>query len=126
MSTVLTQGNYPGDWLKEEFSRNYCREEGVIASGQTLVSGQVVAIVTATGEYTAYDDDGSGGAEAAAGVLYFDVDAASAAKPGVILRRGPAVVSKAGLTWGSANDSTDITHGLADLLALGIVAREGV
>lgn len=41
------------------------------------------------------------------------------------LVRGPAVVGKGGLNWGTS-DSTGITAGLADLLALNIVAREGV
>lgn len=42
-----------------------------------------------------------------------------------VLVRGPATVSKSGLNWGTS-DGTGITAGLADLLALGIVAREGV
>jgi hypothetical protein len=64
-------------------------------------------------------------------VLLFAVDASATGKnadtPGVMLARGPATISKAGLTW-KANESAvdDIPEGLADLLALGIVAREGV
>ena len=42
-----------------------------------------------------------------------------------MLSRGPATISKAGLDWGDS-DSTGITAGLVDLLALLIVAREGV
>jgi len=41
------------------------------------------------------------------------------------LVRGPAVIIKPGLNWG-VSDAPGITAGLADLLALGIVAREGV
>lgn len=118
----LDQPNYLGDWLKAEFEPpNYCREEITVKSGQNLVSGQVVAVDT--GEYVAFEDDT---ATPAAGILINAVDATSAAKPGVILKRGPAIVSKAGLTWHTDNDDTDKANGLADLLALGIVAREGV
>lgn len=125
--SALTQGNTLGDWLVNEFGApDYCREEVTITSGQNLVSGTVVAKVTATGNYVAFDDDSSGGVEVAAGILLYDVDATSAAKTGVIVARGPAVVSKAGLTWESSNDATEKGHGLADLLTLGIVAREGV
>lgn len=119
---ALTQGNYPGDWLIEEFGApSHCREEITVKAGQNLVSGQVLAADGA--EYVAFEDDT---ATPAVGILVYDVDATSAAKGGVMLKRGPATVSKGGLTWHTDNDSTDITNGLADLLALGIVAREGV
>jgi hypothetical protein len=124
----LTQGNTQGDWLLAEFGApNHCREEVTIASGQNLVSGQIVAKITSGGKYSAYDDDASStGEEIAAGILLADVDATDGDKPGVIIARGPVTVVKSGLTWGSANDATDVTHGYADLLTLGIVAREGV
>jgi hypothetical protein len=121
---ALTEGNYPGDWLIEEFSPQHCHEEVTIKSGEDLVSGQVMALdVGGDGSWVAFEDDTD---TPAAGILLTDVDASAAAKKGVIIARGPATVSKAGLTWAAANDATDITNGLADLLALGIVAREGV
>jgi hypothetical protein len=119
---ALTEGKYPGDWLIDEFGApNHCREEVTVKSGQNLVSGQVIAADGA--EVVAFEDDT---ATPATGIMVYAVDATSAAKPGVAIKRGPAVVSKAGLTWHTDNDATDKTNGLADLLALGIVAREGV
>lgn len=124
--SALTQGNTLGDWLINEFGApDYCREEGILNTGQNLKSGTVVALGTT--KYSAYiDDDGTYGDLSKVGILCGDVDATSADKACVVLRRGPATVSKAGLTWHADNDSTEITEGLAGLLAVGIVAREGV
>lgn len=119
---ALTEGNYPGDFLINEYGApDYCREEVTVKLGQNLVAGQVIAADGA--EVVAFEDDT---ATPATGILLEAVDATSAAKVGVAIKRGPATVSKAGLTWHADNDSADITNGLADLLALGIVAREGV
>lgn len=125
--SVLTEGNYLGDWLLDEFGApNFCREEVTIVSGQNLKTGTVLGKITASGKYAAYDNTASDGRETAAGVLIGDVDASGGDKKGVALLRGPAVISKAGLTWHANNDAAAKTAGLADLLALNIVAREGV
>ena len=122
---ALSQGNYQGDWLLHEFGApNHCRKEITIKSGEDLVSGQVVAVdVGGDGSYVAFEDDTD---TPAAGILLNDCDASAAAKTATIIVRGPCTVSKGGLTWAAANDATDILNGLADLLALGIVAVEGV
>jgi len=121
-----TEGNYLGDWLLDEFGApNYAREEVIILSGQNLKTGTVLGKVTASGKYVAYDNTASDGRETAAGVLIGDTDASSADKKAVALVRGPAVISKAGLTWHANNDGAAKTAGLADLLVLDIVAREG-
>lgn len=120
-----TEGNYPGDFLIAEFGApNYCREVVTLKAGENLAAGTVLAVdVGGDGSYVAFEDDTD---TPAAGILLEAVDASLAAKPAVAIVRGPATVSKAGLTWHTDNDATDIANGLADLLALGIVAREGV
>lgn len=51
-----------------------------IASGEgELDAGTVLGIVTASGEYAAYDDDASDGTQTAVAILAIDVDATSAA-----------------------------------------------
>jgi hypothetical protein len=130
-----TEGNYPGDWLIDEFGApNHCREEITVLSGQNLVSGAVVAKRNDggnAGKVVEYEGDGANATDVAVGILLHAVDAsatgANADSPGVIIARGPVTVGKAGLTW-KANESAvdDIPEALADLLALGIVAREGV
>lgn len=119
----LDQGPVIGDFLKEElFTPDYCREPVTIASGQNLVAGAVLGKITVGGAYAAFDNDAGTGIETAAGILLYPVDASGGALPGLILARGPAVVSKGGLTWAAANDADDILAGLAELLTLGIVA----
>ena len=123
--SVLTEINTLGDWLLyEEHPPSLCREEGTLASGQNLVSGTVLSLGSG-GTWSAFiDDDGTFGT--AEGILIHSVDATSGALPCVVLVRGPAIVSKSGLTWHADNDATEEGIGLAALLALGIVAREGV
>lgn len=123
----LAEGKRLGDWLLNEFgSPDHCREEGVLASGQNLASGTVVALGAGT-TYSAYiDDDGTYGDLTKAGILLNAVNASSGALPCVVLRRGPATVNQDQLTWHADNDSTEITEGLAGLLSLGIVCRRGV
>ena len=131
---ALTEGNYLGDWLIEEFGApSHCREEVVVLAGQKLVSGAVVARrddgANAT-KIVEYEGDGANGTAVAVGVLLSSVDASAtgtnADTPGVILARGPATISKAGLTWKANEAADDKAEAYADLLALGIVAREGV
>lgn len=109
-----------------ELPGHQSRENVTIASGQDLAFGTVVGKITADGTYKAYDDDNNDGSEAAAGVLVGEaVDASSAAKAGVIIVKD-AELNPDLLVWASTNDSTDITNGKADLLALGIKLRTGV
>lgn len=122
---ALTEGNYPGDFLISEFGApNHCRAEITVKVGEDLAAGTVLALdVGGDGSYVAFEDDTD---TPACAILLNAVDASLAAKAAVAIVRGPCTVSKAGLTWHADNDATDITNGLADLLALGIVAVEGV
>ena len=66
-----TQDNNVGDWLKgeEEIPQLYSREVVTLLAGSgTLVSGQVLGKVTATGKFIPLDADGSSG-EPAGGIL---------------------------------------------------------
>jgi len=130
-----TEGNYPGDWLIDElFAPNYCREEVTVLSGQKLASGAVVAKRddgANAGKVVEYEGDGSNATATAVGILIHAVDAsatgANADTPGVMLSCGPAVVSKAGLTWKTGESTTDdIPEAYVDLKALGIHFVEGV
>ncbi len=117
---ALTEAQYPSDWLKYEVNPSYTRKEVTIVSGQNLVSGQVLA--ASTTKFTAFEDDT---ATPATGILVYPVDASAGDKAGVMLFRGPALINPLELTWHTDNDATDITNGLADLLALGIAEQEG-
>jgi hypothetical protein len=123
--SAKTERTYIPDWLLDEFGApNYCREEKILASGQNLASGSVIASGSGATVSAFVHDDGTYGT--ASGILLEAVNAASGALPCVCLMRGPAVVSKAKLFLHADNDSTEIAIALAALLVLGIVAREGV
>lgn len=116
----LDQPQVVGDWLKKElFPPDYCRVAGQVKNGEAAMPSGAVVSLDGT-DYVHYDQDSND----AKGILIYPVDASLAAKPCVVLVRGPAIVSKGGLTWAAANDAGEITEGLGDLLALGIVARD--
>jgi len=123
--SAKSERTYIPDWLLDEFGApNYCREEKTLASGQNLASGSVIASGAGATVSAFIDDDGTYGT--ASGILLEAVNAGSGALPCVCLMRGPAVVSKAKLFMHADNDAAEILKGLASLLLLGIVARQGV
>ena len=121
--TTYTENNRVSDWLKYELNPDFCREQVTIVSGQNLKSGTVLGKITASGKMTAYDDDNGDGSSTAVGILLYDVDATSADKKGVMIARGPAIISSESLVWAGTNDAGDKTAGLADLAALNFIVR---
>lgn len=114
------------DWLKSEGESSRSRDTAIIASGSgKLVSGTVLAKVTASGKYVPAAASGSDGSQTAAAILVFPVDATSADAKAVIVSRH-AVVSHAGLTYGaSINDATKRAAANGQLGATGIIVRQG-
>jgi len=123
--TVLTQPATMGDVLKYEVNPNYTREIVPLLLGTAYPVGSVLGRVTLSGKYTLSPDTGSNGAEAALGVLLYAVDTTLGDAVGIILVRGPAIVSRAALAYdGSVDDSPKIAAKLGQLAALGIIARD--
>ncbi|SFV06057.1 Bacteriophage lambda head decoration protein D [Methylobacterium sp. 174MFSha1.1] len=114
------------DWLKSEDGSYRSRDTAIIASGSgKLVSGAVLAKVTATGKYVPAAASGADGSQTAVAVLLFPVDATSADAKAVIVSRH-AVASHAGLTYGATiNDATKRAAANAQLAAVGIIVRQG-
>ena len=70
---------------------------------------------------------GSDGAQTATAVLLYSVDATLADAMGIVVARGPAIVSRAGLAYdATVDDAAKITTKIGQLAAAGIVARDGV
>jgi hypothetical protein len=111
----------PLEFLVTEANGSISRERVTIAAAApAMVAGTVVARLSG-GEWTLYNNAGSGGAEVAAGILAYDApDLAVTQQTTVIVRH--AEVKAAGLNWG-ANDAAGITAGTADLAALQILLR---
>jgi len=124
---VLTQPPSIGDVLKFEVNPNYSRETVTLLQGMPYPVGSVLGRITASGKYKLATAAGADGAETATAVLLYAVDATLADAIGVVVARGPAIVSRAGLAYdGSVDDAAKITTKLGQLAAVGIIARDGV
>ncbi len=122
---VLTQPPSMGDALKYELNANYTRETVTLAAGTEYPAGAVLGRNTVSGQYTFASHGGSDGAETAAGILLYPVDTRLAAATGIVLARGPAILSRDALFYdGSVDDAAKIAAKHAELTALGIVIRD--
>jgi hypothetical protein len=117
-----------GDLLKYELNANYCRETVTLKSGTNYALGSVLGKITVTGKYRLSPNaevTGDEGAETAAAVLIEAVDATDADKIGLVILRGPAILSKAALVFdGSVDDDTKTATKHNQLAAAGLVPRD--
>jgi hypothetical protein len=123
--TVLHQPATMGGVLKYEVNPNFTRETVTLLAGTNYPVGAVLGRITASGKYKLATSGGSDGAQTAAAVLLYAVDATGADAIGVVVVRGPAIVSKAALVFDATVDDTPKTatmHG--QLASLGIVPRD--
>ena len=120
--TKLTEGSHAGEFLVSEANGSRSRDAVVVVSGQNLVAGAIVGVVTASGKIAEYDNAAVDGTEVAAGVLFEAVDASAADANGVVVLRD-AEINLSEVTWKSGASQGDIDAGVADMLALGIVTR---
>ena len=116
-------------YLVSEANGTRSREVVTIAQGQNLLPGAVLGKVAAAGKYVAVDPaNGSGeggtpdGSQTAVAVLFAAVDTTAAEKPGVITARDAEVAAHA-LAWPAGTTEPQKTAALAQLAAVGIVAR---
>lgn len=122
---VLTQPPSMGDLLKYELNPNYTRESVTLLAGTNYPLGAVLGVVTASGKYTLSPATGTDGSEVAVAVLIEAVDASSADATGLVLIRGPALLSKAALVVdASVDDAAKLATKHAELVALGLVPRD--
>jgi hypothetical protein len=123
--TVLTQPPTMGDALKYEVNPNYTRETVTLLAGTAYPVGSVLGRITASGKYKLATSGGTDGAQTAAAVLLYAVDATLSDAEGIIVARGPAIVSRAALTYdASVDDAAKITTKIGQLASLGIIARQ--
>lgn len=115
---TLTEGKHDGEFIGElALGPGYHIDNVTVLSGQNLVAGAVVGIVTASGKVVAYDNAGTDdGRRTAAGILFAPVNASGGDAAGRVLRRGPAMVNKNDLTWAAGVDATEQAAALAQLL----------
>jgi len=123
--SVLTQSPTMGDVLKYEVNPNYTRETVTLLAGTAYPVGAVLGRITASGKYKLATSGGSDGAQTAAAVLLYATDATLADAVGVVILRGPAIVSRASLAYdATVDDGAKITTKLGQLAALGLLPRD--
>lgn len=124
-----------GDFLKHEYSRDYCREVVSLApSADGYAIGSVLGKNTSTGQYSlsptttiteSVTDET--GAQIALAVLLQDIPANESATEAVIIARGPVIVADSSLLLASDVDTdTEKQTKYAQLASVGIVVREQV
>lgn len=125
---VLTKTPTLGDLLKFELNANYCRETVTLKAGTNYPLGAVLGKITASGKYRlspAAEVTGDEGAETAVAVLLEADDATAADRTGLIVARGPVIVSQAALVFdASVDDATKTAAKHLQLAAAGLVARQ--
>ena len=124
---VLTEPPSMGDVLKYEVNPTYTREVITLLIGTNYPCGAVLGRITASGKYALSAATGADGAQVAVAVLLYPVNAILADAVGIVVARGPSIVSRAGLAYeGTVNDAAKITAKISQLAAVGIIARDGV
>jgi len=124
---VLTEPPSMGDVLKYEVNPNYTREVVTLLAGSAYPVGAVLGRITASGKYKLATSGGTDGAQTASAVLLYGVDATLADAVGIVVARGPAIVSRAGLAYdATVDDAAKITTKIGQLAAVGIIARDSV
>ena len=123
----LSESNYLGDLLKYEAPNLFSRESITVAAGANLSLGTVLGRITASGKYTLSPATGADGSQTAVAVLLYPVNATLADAVGIVVTRGPAIVSRAALAYeATVNDAAKIAAKITQLAAVGIFARDGV
>ncbi len=123
--TVLHQPATMGDVLKYEVNPNYTRETVTLLEGTAYPVGAVLGRITASGKYKLATSGGSDGAQTASAVLLYAVDATGADAIGVVVARGPAIVSRAALVFdATVDDGAKIATKRGQLAAQGIIPRD--
>ncbi len=125
---TLTMSPTLGDLLKYELNGNYCRETVTLKSGTDYAVGAVLGRITATAKYRlspAAAVVGDEGAEVASAVLIEAVDATGGDATGLVVARGPVILSKVALVYdASVDQAAEIAAKEAELAQAGLVPRD--
>ena len=121
--SIITEKRQSGAFLASEANGNRSREAGTLAAG-TLYAGAVLAL-NGSGNYVQVAPAATDGTETAVGVLLAEADASAAPADCVVVVRD-AEVNQAELIWPDAATGGQITTGLSQLRAAGIIPRPGL
>lgn len=121
---TLTQAPSQGDVVKFQIDPNYTNEAITLLLGTNYKAGSVLGKITASGKYKLAVVGAVDGSAVAVAVLLNPADAMAADANGLILARGPAIVSKAALVFDATVNTAPLTATkYAELTTVGIVPR---
>ncbi|MCL2344783.1 MAG: head decoration protein [Desulfobulbus sp.] len=92
MTMILKETNHTAEFLLSEGDESIAREQVTVAAGGALLSGTVLGIVTATGEYAPYNHTATDGTEIAVAVLYTQLGESAQPRQAVIIARLSEVI----------------------------------
>ena len=122
---LLSQPKYLGDVIKfEDDMKLYSRDSVTLITGQNLLLGTVVGIITASGKVTQLNTAGVDGSAVAAGVLIEDVNATAADVNTTMIARF-AVAADNGLVWPGGISAPNKATAIGQLKTAGIIVRTG-
>lgn len=122
---VLHEPQRESDLVKGDRMPNVAHARVTLLGGRAYAAGSVLGRITASESYTLSPATGSDGSEIAAAVLTTPVDATSGDRDASAITRGPALIGRRALAFHpSVSDEGAIAGKLAQLRALGIVARD--
>jgi len=122
---IFVEGMNLGDLLKFEAPNLYSRDQVTVAPNQTLVLGQVVGALTASGQIVALNPAAADGSEQAIGIVLAAITTLATASPNGLLLAREAAVSDHALVWPAAITPAQQAAAIAQLKAHGILVREG-
>lgn len=123
--TIIAETSHSHEGIFSEANGTRSRENIIVESGQDLPAMMVLGLVTATSKYAEYNGGLADGTETAVGVLLSAVDASAADVVGVAILRD-AEIKLSALQWESGATQQEKDDAVADMLALGIIIRDGV
>ena len=120
--SVKTLSKGAGHFIVSEANKTRSRATVVIAHGEVLKAGAVLALNTNTGKYEGYDNDGTTVTNAAAAILFDAVDATDGDVEAVAIVRD-AEVHGDEIVFAGSEDTGDKEAAYADLKTKGIIVR---
>jgi Bacteriophage lambda head decoration protein D len=119
--TTLTEAGHAGSCIISLANGNQSKENVTLLSGQVLAANTVLGKITSGGKYAVYNQQSGDGTGTAAGILLAAADATDGDIVVAIVARDAEVIADE-LVWPDGSPS-DVTAGIADLLAVGILVR---
>lgn len=124
MQKVFNEGRHAAEFLLWEQGITYSRDNIVVVSGAGILkAGTVLGKITTGGKYKPSTATGSDGAQTAAAVLLYDVDATSADVKVAAITRGAEVNGKILAYDATVDDDAKKAAKAVQLAAVGIIVR---